>query len=274
MSQWFDPQQLMKLVDQLSTVQLAVFCSATLIGAAWFGILFLKPLIRRWLQGHGNSNEMVNYASGAFSLCYGLLLSLLSVATYQNAARIQATIEGEASSIASLYRTVSSFPAPMGSELQFLVRDYTLYVINKDWPAHRVGKVWNGGALRLQAIQQDILSFEPANRAQQLLQQQSITFFNQLNDTRQQRLTGVRTSIPSVLWYVVAIGAVVNIALLWMLDMGFTVHIVLGGIVSSFLGVIIFLIVAMDRPLQGSVSITPEAYEVMYALVMRWDERS
>jgi hypothetical protein len=40
------------------------------------------------------------------------------------------------------------------------------------------------------------------------------------------------------------------------------------------LGVIIFLIVAMDRPLQGSVSITPEAYEVMYALVMRWDERS
>ena len=44
MSQWFDPQQLMKLVDQLSTVQLAVFCSAALIGAAWFGILFLKPL--------------------------------------------------------------------------------------------------------------------------------------------------------------------------------------------------------------------------------------
>ena len=264
----------MKWLDQLSTVQLASFCSATLVGAAWFGILFLRPLIRRWLQSQGNSNEMVNYASGAFSLCYGLLLSLLSVGSYQNAARIQATIESEASSIASLYRTVSAFPAPMGGELQFLIRDYTLYVINKDWPAHRVGKVWNGGALRLQAIQQDILSFEPANRAQQLLQQQSITFFNQVNDTRQQRLTGVRTAIPSVLWYVVVIGAVINIAFLWMLDMGFTVHVVLGGIVSFFLGVIFFLILAMDRPLQGSVSITPEAYEAMYALVMRWDERT
>jgi Protein of unknown function (DUF4239) len=274
MFQRLEPGHLMNSIDQLSTVQLAAYCLTGLIGAAWFGIIFLKPFIGRWLQNRGNSNDLVNYASGAFSLCYGLLLSLLSVSTYQNSARIQATIDNEASSIASLYRTVSSYPAPLGGELQFLLRDYTLYVINKDWPAHRLGKVWNGGALRLQVIQQDILSFEPENRAQQLLQQQSITFFNQLNDTRQQRLTGVRTAIPGVLWYVVAVGALINVTLLWMLDMGLAIHLILGGIISFSLGIIIFLILAMDRPLQGSVSITPEAYESMYALVMRWDERT
>jgi hypothetical protein len=274
MFQWLDPGRLMNAMDQFSTVQLAAYCTTALIGTTWFGIIFVKPFIRRWLQRQRNSNELVNYASGAFSLCYGLLLGLLSVATYQNSARMQANVENEASSIASLYRTVAAYPEPLSAELKFLLRDYTFYVISKDWPAHKQGKIWNGGALRLQAIQQNILSLEPPNRAQQLLQQQSITFFDQLNDARQQRLTGVRTAIPGVLWYVVAIGVLINIILIWLVDMGFTIHMILGGIISFFLGIIVFLIIAMDRPMQGSVSISPEAYEVMYGLVMQWDERT
>ena len=71
---------------------------------------------------------------------------------------------------------------------------------------------------------------------------------------------------------VVAIGALINILLIWMLDMRFTLHMILGGIISFFLGVMIFLIVVMDRPLQGTVSVASDAYKVMYGLVMQWDE--
>jgi hypothetical protein len=76
------------------------------------------------------------------------------------------------------------------------------------------------------------------------------------------------------LWYVVFIGAFLMIAFLWMLHMELVSQIILGGITAFFLGIMIFLIYAMDRPLQGAVSIPPDSFTSVYDLVMRWDARS
>ena len=272
MKQWFNLEWLRDSMDALSTSELAFYCSAVLVGITWFGIVFFKPLFRWWVRKQPGSNDLVNHASSGFSLFYGLLLGLLSVAAYQNVSTVEAGVEREASSIASLYRNIATYSEPLRSEIQYQLRDYTLYVINKDWPAHRQAKVWNGGALRLQAVTQNVLAFEPSNRTEELLQGESLKIINDIGNARQQRLTGVGTAIPGVLWYVVAIGAAINILLIWLLDVRFMLHLILGGVVSFFLGVMIFLIAAMDRPLQGSVSVGPDAYSQMYGLVMQWDE--
>jgi hypothetical protein len=75
-----------------------------------------------------------------------------------------------------------------------------------------------------------------------------------------------------VLWYVVAVGAFGNVILIWMLNMRFFTHIILEGIVAFFLGVVIFLIIAMDRPMCGEVSVRPAAYQLVYEVLMQWDE--
>lgn len=263
---------LTKIADQLSTLELALWCSGILVALTWIEIACFKPLRLTLIHREPNFNTLVNYATGSFGLCYGLLLSLLAVATYQNSARIQIAVDNEAAAVAALYEAASSYPQPLGGELQYLLRDYTLYVILKDWPAHRNREIWSGGTLRLEAIQNDIIAFSPANRMQELLQQQSLGALKELRDSRQQRLTGVRTSIPIVLWYVVGIGLLIHTLLFSMLDTGLLIHMLLGAIISSFIGVLIFLILAMDRPLQGSVSISAEAYMVTYDLFMRSDE--
>lgn len=145
-------------------------------------------------------------------------------------------------------------------------------MISKDWPSHNGGEIWNGGNLRLQVIQQKLISLQPLDHAQNLLQEQSMKYFGELSDARQERLTGVNTSIPGVLWYVMIIGALINILLIWLLDMRLMLHMILGGIISFFLGVMIFLIAAMDRPMQGQVSVSSDPYKVMYRQVMQWDE--
>jgi hypothetical protein len=73
-----------------------------------------------------------------------------------------------------------------------------------------------------------------------------------------------------MLWYVVFIGAFLMIAFLWMLHMELTSQI--GGITAFFPGITIFLIYAMDRPLQGAVSVSPDSFQSVYGLVMKWDE--
>ena len=106
----------------------------------------------------------------------------------------------------------------------------------------------------------------------ELMQNELLRYLDAMMVSREQRLAAVTASIPRVLWYVVIIGAFVMIAFLWMLHMELVSQIILGGITAFFLGIIIFLIYAMDRPLQGAVSVPPDSFQSVYDLVMKWDE--
>jgi hypothetical protein len=56
--------------------------------------------------------------------------------------------------------------------------------------------------------------------------------------------------------------------------MRFFTHMILSGIVAFCLEVVIFLIIAMDRPMRGEVSVPPTAYQLVYDVLMQWDDRS
>ena len=134
--------------------------------------------------------------------------------------------------------------------------------------------IYKGGSNRLNMIQYSILKFEPRSTSQELLQGQTLQDFNDFVASRQSRLAGVQTEIPGVLWYAVAIGALINIVLIWMLHMRFFAHMLLGGIVSFFLGVMIFLVASMDNPMKGEVSVPPANYQLVYDTLMQWDEEA
>ena len=74
-------------------------------------------------------------------------------------------------------------------------------------------------------------------------------------EARQQRLTGVITEIPNVLWYAVLVGAAINLILLFvMLRMRLRSSSSCSApITAFFLGVILFVIVALDDPLRGEM---------------------
>ena len=121
-------------------------------------------------------------------------------------------------------------------------------------------------------IEYTILRFNPDKTNDEILHSQTLQHFSQFVEAQQRRLSGARLEIPGVLWYVVAVGAPGNIILIWMLNMRFFTHIILGGIVAFFLGVVIFLIIAMDRPMRGEVSVRPAAYQLVYEVLMQSDE--
>ncbi|HUC69343.1 MAG TPA: TAXI family TRAP transporter solute-binding subunit [Stellaceae bacterium] len=258
-------------LDRLPAAGLAALFCVAFVGITWLGILLVHPLMRRLLHGEHPSNEVIASISGGFGLLYAVLLGLLAVATFQNTKDVEDDVGSEASSLSAIYRNVGGYPEPARSELKFLLRDYTHYVIEKDWPAHRAGRVLAGGEHRLQVIRQTLLSFEPATQAQENLQNELLRELNSLTAARERRLAAVTATIPSVLWYVVVVGALISIAFLWMLYMELAHQLLLGGITGLFLGIMIFVIYAMDHPLRGAVSIAPAPFKSVYNLVMRWD---
>ncbi len=266
------PTWLSAWLDGLSAEQLALVFCAFFVGIAWLGILFVHPLMRRVLHRNEPSNELIIHIAGTFGLVYAVLLGLLTVATFQNTKDLQDDIGREASDLSTIYRSTDGYPEPARGQLQAELRDYTHYVIDKDWPAHRKGTVPMGGEHRLAVIRSTLMSYEPVTKTQELLQSELLRYLDAMTVAREQRLATVTASIPRVLWYVVFIGAFLMIAFLWMLHMELMPQIVLGGTTAFFLGIMIFLIYAMDRPLQGAVSVPPEFFRSVYDLVMKRDE--
>jgi hypothetical protein len=60
-----------------------------------------------------------------------------------------------------------------------------------------------------------------------------------------------------------------NLVLIWLFDLRLGLHLLLGGSLSFFLAMMISLIVLMDHPFRGEVSISPQAFELIYEHLMK-----
>ena len=245
-----------------------------LIGVAviFFGLLVVKPVLRLLMGTGPEFNHTVNFATSGFSLFYGLLLGLLTVAAYQNSERVKEGILSEATTLGVLYADMSSYPEPMRSDLKSMMRDYVLFTIYKDWPAHKNGELLNGGFNRADAMRRELARFEPQSVREEILHAEVISSFQRFSEARQRRLTGVVTEIPNVLWYAVLVGAAINILLIIILKMRVVQHFVLGTITAFFLGVILFVIISLDQPLRGEAGLEPEPLHLLWERAMVWDE--
>jgi hypothetical protein len=239
------------------------------VATTCLGIFLLRPIVRSWAHSERRANDMVGFILSSFSVLYGLLLGLLAVATYQNFSSVNDIVTKEASSLAALYRDLGGYPQPIRGSLRDKLREYTRYVIEDSWPQQRRGIVPSGGSDRITTFFDELLTFNPTEPSREIVHAETLRQFNNLTEIRRSRLANVSTGIPAVLWWVVAVGALINIALICMLEMEVHLHVLLGGALSLFLGIVIFLIAAMDNPFRGDVSVGPEAFQLVYESLMK-----
>ena len=236
-----------------------LFCG-TLIALTWLGV-FLTHVT--------GANDMIGLALSSYFVLFGLLLGLLAIATYQNYANVGNIVTNEASSLAALYREISSLPQPSRGQLQQRLREYTRYTIEEGWAQQRKGIVPKGEAVRSGLLIRTLMDFEPSNEKEEVIYEDALRQSVHTNELSNERLSNVTTGLPAVLWWVVAIGAAINIVLIWMQDMAVHMHLILGAALASILGLVIFLIAELDNPFRGEVSIGPDAIVQVYEEVMK-----
>lgn len=245
---------------------LAIWVAVIFVGYCWLGGTLLRPILRPFVRSRHSGNEIVGYVLSSFGVFYGLLLGLIAVAAYQNFSRVESNVVEEVSSLETLYEGVSTFPEPHGQNLSWLLRDYCRWVIKYGWPEYRLGNIPELGTTKLKAFQERMLAFEPESRTEELIFAETLRQFNVFLDKQRVREQSVKTGIPSIMWYVVVVGAILNIALFWLFDIRYVTMMFLGGVLSFFLGAMILLIAVMDNPFRGAVSISPAPFEQLY-----WD---
>lgn len=263
------------MIDQIYELpieSLAVLAAIVFVGSYWTGCVLLRPILRMFVRSSGSENSIVGTVLSAFGVFYGLLLSLIAVAAYQNLSQVDAEAANEAAALLALYRDASEFPAPLNAQLCSLLCEYCRHAIEEEWPVQRKGMVPFGANSKLAPIRKGLLNFEPATKRDELLHTQAFEHFEVLLEHGRHRRYAAQSGIPTVMWYVVIVGTVINFGLMWLFEMRFTSQLFLGGLLAFFLGALIMLIAVLDRPYRSiEFGVSPKAHQLVYQVMMQDD---
>jgi Protein of unknown function (DUF4239) len=258
--EWF-----VNLPDWLYGMLATVF--AVLIGVG--GLLVTRKWIAR-LHVAVSHNEIVSYYLSTVAIFYGIMLGLIAVSVWENYNGATTAVALEAGSLSALYRDVSGYPEPDRSALQAELRDYTRYEIEVAWPEHRRGILSPGGMHRLWGFQTRLQAFEPQTKGQEVLHFETLRAFDDLVQKRSLRLDTLTSHLARPLWGFVFLGAVLSFVVSWFFQLkSFSMHVWMTAIFAALLGMEIHLLVIMNHPYRGSLGVSPEAFQVVYDMLMR-----
>jgi len=244
---------------QIPTFWLGFLIVGFFVLIAVAGLWLTRPLAKRISR---SENDFANYYIAVVAVVYAVLVGLIAAASWANYTAVQALVSAEAASVSDLYRDVEGYPPAMRDQLRAMLREYVHHVITEEWPAQRRGVIPRTHTAMVQRVVKGWASFEPVTPGQQIAHAECLRQLDEFLSNRRQRLDAVDSNLPNLMWIVVLFGAVIAIAmtfLFWTESWAF--HVFLTTAFAVTLGLVIFLIVELDRPLVGSVSVPPTSFQ-------------
>jgi len=233
------------------------------------GLLLTRRFLLPKLKYRDGVNEAVSGTVQAIGVFYGITVGLIAVGVWSTNTHAADLVSNEATSIATLYRDVSGYPSPLREQLRSDLNGYTVFIIDKSWPAQRIGKMPVGGAALMDDFQGKLYAFEPTNQSQSALHQQTLQAYNNLLQFRSLRIDAVSSGLSSTMWAVIWVGAIISIgvAYLYRIDDA-KIHAILVALMGGFLAMVLFMIIINDKPFYGNGSISPAPYQLILDRLM------
>jgi Protein of unknown function (DUF4239) len=238
---------------------------ASFVAVAVVGQRLTRNRVKRIVGSDGQYNDLVGTTLATVGVFFGITLGLISVGAWQNFADINTTVNQEVSSINILYRSASLYPEPSRTELRDELKDYVNYIITEAWPMQRKGQVPKGGTEKVTAFQKSLYKFEPVSESMKAVHAEMIVAFNEMIKLRRSRLQSVSSGLPSTLWIVVITGSLLNLVIPWfqIYERRFIQDLMI-ILMASMIGLLVFLMAAMDYPFRGEFSVSTENFQLLY----------
>ena len=243
---------------------------ATLVGVSILALnWFRKNHLPRLRFGEGDV-EFSAAMLASIMVFYGLATALMAVNVWEVHEKVKEVINHEAASLAVLYRNVSEYPEPLRRVLREEIRAYTDQIIHKSWPLQRRGRIPTEGVKSMDQLQSTLMSFEPVTEAHKALALETVASFSRMMEARRMRLDSVERRLPGVLWLVIVAGAFISLVSAFYFPVhDARIHRVQVGLLAAFIGLVIFIILALDGPYDGDLGLKPHPYEIAYEQLMR-----
>ena len=239
-------------------------CLLVIAGFTLFSVIgFL--VTRKWVRSFkSHNNDVVACFVATIGVLYAVLLAMIAVASWNNYTVVDALVSQEADLVHSMFRDADSFPSPHREQFRSLLREYVDTVINVEWPSLQQGLEEKRASMAVDAIYNEWSTFEPKTQKETVVATEIFQRLNNFQTVRRNRIQTGLSGLMPVLWGVVIVGAILNLGmtfLFWMDNQ--KLHFVMTAVLGATIGMVVYLILALDHPLWGEVSVSPDAFQAV-----------
>jgi hypothetical protein len=152
-------------------------------------------------------------------------------------------------------------PDAKGKEIRDALAKYVSVVIDVEWPVQRTGKTPDQGWKPLRDLATAIATIDPHTQGEAVIEAEMLKTWNELYNARSARLSAVQGHIPGVIWAIVFFGAAITTGYTYFFGYeNFAMHLAMTATLAATLGLIIVMIIALDWPFRGEISVSPEPF--------------
>lgn len=239
--------------DWVGSITAMVF--TTIVG---LGVYVVSAILIAKYQT-GELAEAIGSLFKVVGILVGLMLSLAFGEIIIEWRNIENAMKGEAVAISDIFVDLQHFDLEGTEPIRSVLISYTQAVIDEDWPALADDELSeHARALRLQVFH-GVLSLEPENPTQEELKSRILHDLDSISDFRLNRLNAALAQ-PPVYLYVIFFGYLVTMALFG----GYPPQpplIALVALYTSFVGLVLYLILALSDPFRGGIGLDPTQFE-------------
>ena len=236
------------------TILVALFTGASCSGLAVFHRLVHVDV----RKAH---NDLAGFTFAIVGLVFAVLLAFIAIATWEAFTKASDIVENESDFAGAIYLDTQGLPQAKGKAIRDAVARYVSVVIDDEWPIQRAGKQPDQGWKPLRELNRAIATIQPQTPGEAVIQAELLKTWNELYLTRSSRLSAVEGHIPGVIWWIIFFGATITAGYTYFFGFeNFGMHMAMTATVAATLALVVVLIIALDWPFRGEISVTPDPF--------------
>ncbi|MGB8481820.1 MAG: DUF4239 domain-containing protein [Acidobacteriaceae bacterium] len=225
-------------------------------------------------------NDVIGWQLAILGTIYAVMIGFMLYAVWNNFQTAETNANNEANDLVNMYRAADGLPQVQRDQIQGFARNYVQSVITQEWP--QMNRDATGTDANHYMAQTYVMGMwhsaahTPANNlAEQSNLRQVMIELSSMTEHRRIRLLESRTEMPSILWGVLVMGGIITIASSCLIGSeNVPLHFVLIIALSLLISLALVAIGDIDRPFQGSVHVSPSAFQRAQETILKPDGTS
>jgi hypothetical protein len=247
------------------------------VGLVVVGIWTGLSLLGLWIfsrfsnaQDREKDTETVGLTYAIVAVVYAVLIAFIVVDVYETFSRADEVATAEANQISNVMFATAGLPSQVGKAVRGDLNQYLDIVIKTEWPSQQAGNleeaVFDKGWDSLAHLSTSVAVFEPATLGQNANKAAMLHSINELIKARRTRILAAGEHLPDIVWQILLIAGAVAVVYTYLFGAhNFRIHLTITGLVATTIALAFVLIIALDYPFRGDVSVSDDAFSSVQA---------
>jgi hypothetical protein len=229
---------------------------------SWAGLFIFDRFVHVSIRSR--HNDVAGFIIAIIGVIYAVLLAFIAVAAWESFDAAGRVVQQEANLVGNLARDSVALGPAERAQMQQVIAQYLDVVIHREWPAQEAGQVDTNAWKVVQKLHATITGIDAKTLGQSVIEAEMLKTLNELYNARRTRLAAARDGIPDTIWWILVLGGAITIAFTYFFGMpSMRMHYAMTGVLAASMALVMVLIVALDWPFRGTVSVSAEPFEAV-----------